>query len=874
MRIKDFVVFCLPLIVYLNAIPCGFVFDDASAIKENQDLRPSTYWLELFRNDFWGTPMNQERSHKSYRPVTVLTFRWNYMLQELNPSGYHLVNVILHSLVSLLFYRLLLVFLDEESAFVSSLLFALHPVHTEAVTGVVGRAELLSAFFGLLSLLVFFTVRSSPPITYSCGIFIISLLVVVGTLCKEQCITFVAVLIAYDSGVHYSEASLLHLTNGKLEGIETKGRVKKSGAVFSGARSGNRTWTSATPLIPHVLLTAVRNVIRSRSALTFTTLIIFTSALMYFRLQIMGSQLPHFTEFDNPAAHAAPLTRRLTHCYLIPVNLLLLLLPSGLCADWTVGSLRLIREWTDPRNGCTVVAFAWLLFMCFWTLIPRLSTQYSRALVLAMAMMIFPFIPASNLLFPVGFVVAERVLYTPSLGFTLLFGLGYSCAISKSHGRLVNRTADRPVEPATSCQRKGTIRAMASVILLAFAVKTFRRNFDWNNEYNLFSSALKVNSNNAKMWNNVGHALEAEGRFKEALGYFQKAVSVQPNDIGARINVGRTYVNLRLPDKAEEAYFGALDYFPKPRKGETYYTRVAPKDLMVFINLANLYMNKTPPHLDEAGQLLRRAISLRSDFVDAYQNYGSVLIKQGRLEEAENTFRTALTYQQKNPDLHYNLGVVLLDSGRKLEGLDALQHALILRSDHLPSIFAMATTLTESKDPTERNKGAEMLRSLVSSDYEPVKVHFALAMLETDIKNFASAVEHYRTVLQLDPTHRSSLFNLALLLRNELQDADEAIPLLKTLIEHYPDHVKSYMLLGDIELTEKKNTNRARKLFEQAVSLAPSNVQAKHNLCVALADSGNLAQSEQCLMEAIALAPEETYLREHLAIVRKRMTPT
>lgn len=63
--------------------------------------------------------------------------------------------------------------------------------------------------------------------------------------------------------------------------------------------------------------------------------------------------------------------------------------------------------------------------------------------------MIFPFIPASNLLFPVGFVVAERVLYTPSLGFTLLFGLGYSCAISKSHGRLVNRTADRPVEPAT-----------------------------------------------------------------------------------------------------------------------------------------------------------------------------------------------------------------------------------------------------------------------------------------------------------------------------------------------------------------------------------------------------------------------------------------
>lgn len=51
---------------------------------------------------------------------------------------------------------------------------------------------------------------------------------------------------------------------------------------------------------------------------------------------------------------------------------------------------------------------------------------------------------------------------------------------------------------------------------------------------------------------------------------------------------------------------------------------------MVFINLANLHMNRTQPNVDEAARLLRRAISLRADFVDAYQNYGSVLIKQGK----------------------------------------------------------------------------------------------------------------------------------------------------------------------------------------------------------------------------------------------------
>ena len=53
-----------------------------------------------------------------------------------------------------------------------------------------------------------------------------------------------------------------------------------------------------------------------------------------------------------------------------------------------------------------------------------------------------------------------------------------------------------------------------------------------------------MNSGNAKLFNNVGHALESESRFGEALSYFRRAVRVQPDDVGAHINVGRTLVNL------------------------------------------------------------------------------------------------------------------------------------------------------------------------------------------------------------------------------------------------------------------------------------------------------------------------------------------
>ncbi|KAH8026761.1 hypothetical protein HPB51_024310 [Rhipicephalus microplus] len=101
-----YVVVCaLSWLCYVNALGCGFVFDDASAIRDNRDLRPSTPIGRLFVNDFWGTPIHKEQSHKSYRPLCVLTFRLNYWLHELRPIGYHMGNVFLHSLVAMLFLR-------------------------------------------------------------------------------------------------------------------------------------------------------------------------------------------------------------------------------------------------------------------------------------------------------------------------------------------------------------------------------------------------------------------------------------------------------------------------------------------------------------------------------------------------------------------------------------------------------------------------------------------------------------------------------------------------------------------------------------------------------------------------------------------------
>ena len=125
----------LGALVYSNVLDCGFCFDDSSAVQQNQDLKPSSPWTNILLNDFWGTPMHIDGSHKSYRPLCVATFRLNYMLHELQPMGYHLVNVLLHGVVCYLYVQLCgVIFSEVWPALIAGLLFAVHPIHTEAVS--------------------------------------------------------------------------------------------------------------------------------------------------------------------------------------------------------------------------------------------------------------------------------------------------------------------------------------------------------------------------------------------------------------------------------------------------------------------------------------------------------------------------------------------------------------------------------------------------------------------------------------------------------------------------------------------------------------------------------------------------------------------
>jgi hypothetical protein len=126
---------------FTPALDGEFIFDDFGAIVENRDVTGGAPLRALLGNDFWGNPMNVS-AHKSYRPLTVLSFRLNFEASggRLDPHTFHATNNALHAAASALVVPVAALWLFPPEAgpipvAATALLFATHPVHTEAVAG-------------------------------------------------------------------------------------------------------------------------------------------------------------------------------------------------------------------------------------------------------------------------------------------------------------------------------------------------------------------------------------------------------------------------------------------------------------------------------------------------------------------------------------------------------------------------------------------------------------------------------------------------------------------------------------------------------------------------------------------------------------------
>eukprot|EP00667_Euglena_gracilis_P016387 EG_transcript_17143 len=308
---------------YYNALWCGMVFDDHLAIEGNADCNTSaTSWGSVFHNDFWGRPLRTPESHGSYRPLVVWSFRLNFALAGLEPAGYHGLNVALHGVASLLVLRLCLFHLqfpgrqalpwtphERQAAIASSALgaslFAAHPVHTEAVTSLVGRSDVMCLIFFLCAFFGYWRTISAHRCLVACGWFgCFALCGLCAVLCKETAVTVLALCCLYD--------------------------------VVAQAQAGHR-WL----LRPGLWLRCTANAGLGAAYLGFR-------AAWVGAVDLRGSAL--LRRVENPLLFLAGVPRALSLAYVQVRYLRLLVWPHPLLCEYSYNCLPAVTALSDPRN--------------------------------------------------------------------------------------------------------------------------------------------------------------------------------------------------------------------------------------------------------------------------------------------------------------------------------------------------------------------------------------------------------------------------------------------------------------------------------------------------------------------------------------------
>lgn len=196
MNIKGFifavvVLFSLNLVVFLPSVKGDFIWDDKDFILNNSFIESPSFLNHFLFSPFWISTTNPESTNKFeeqtqfYRPLSIFSYWMDLKTWGFNPSGFHLTNILLHTINSILFFYIAVgLGFKRMYALVSSILFSLYPFHFENAAWISGRTDLISFLFAAAAALLFLRFRrnhSLSSLIFSSFFFFLSLL------SKENC---------------------------------------------------------------------------------------------------------------------------------------------------------------------------------------------------------------------------------------------------------------------------------------------------------------------------------------------------------------------------------------------------------------------------------------------------------------------------------------------------------------------------------------------------------------------------------------------------------------------------------------------------------------------------------------------------------------
>lgn len=475
--------------VALPSLGNGFVYDDVLVIQQNPLVHGLAHSADLWHSSYWPAGL-------LYRPLTSQLFAVEWTLGGGRPLLFHAISLLLFTIITLLVYRLAYQVIASNlrnlwnlwAAVFAAALFAVHPVHVEAVANIVGQAELLATLFAVLAVERYLAWRHAGAL---------------------------------------SSAQRLALAGFTLLAILSK----ETGYV-----------------VPLLLLAARFTVLRSQRGRLGELWLLQGAAIalgLLLRMNVLGSLAG---ETPTTVFRGMGLgSRALAMLAVVPEWARLLLWPAHLQAEYGPPALPVTSTFT-PAHALGLLLLVLVVVLCVrsWTRRPAVAFGLLW-LVLALA-------PVSNLIAPTGIVLAERVMFLPSVGLVLALGGAVAALLPR-------------LEPAPRWIKTGAALVALAVLALA-ATRTLRRNDAWRSQESFFSKlqadaprtyrahfvasrfyygerrfaeaeraarrALALYRRDARVHEQLGQVLRVEGRCREAIPVLEEGVRLAPQGTTVR----------------------------------------------------------------------------------------------------------------------------------------------------------------------------------------------------------------------------------------------------------------------------------------------------------------------------------------------------
>ncbi len=680
----------LTVLAYSNSFEGGFVLDNKVLLLDPRirEAAPENIALIFQRTYWWPTGESG-----LYRPLTTLSYLFNYsVLGEADQlSGYHSINLLLHLGNVLLAYALALRLVRRfwPAVFIAAL-WAVHPASTESVTNIVGRADLLAAMAVLSGLLIYLKSRETSGWSRAIWLAGLAAATAIGVFSKESAVAILPIIVLYE------------LVEGKI-------RLRRESLLLG----------CVATLAP-------------------------IAVMLYTRFAVLAASPPsEFPFTDNPIVGADWWTGRLTAIKVMAHYLWLTFWPAQLSSDYSYNQIPLARG----SAGDWLAALAVFLIATVVILLYR----WNRTAFFFACFAFLNFVPASNLLFSIGTIMADRLLYLPSLGLLVCLVLAIYAAAQKPKLALLP-----PI--------------VLGLILSGFAIRTWMRNPDWQSELALATHDVRVSPNSFKLHQLLAVSLfesdPASSNIDQVIEEQAKAVALLDALPAARS---------RADSYRQAAYYDLVKGDLEREHDSEHSASVYRRALQAIQRGISIDQTSRSSYLSRAEfkASTPRFTTLREGDSKAYLLLSLVYERLGNLEEAHRAIDRARELDPLNPQMYRQLSAVLGQQGR---------------NDEADLAMMQANAITSLQEGNWQNAADASGRALQVDSADYPSAFYLNAMANLRLGNLGVAEKSARQAMVLDTAHRNPRIGYVLgLVLAQKQEYTLAVDLLNEYLREMPE---------------------------------------------------------------------------------------